>query len=393
MTWHVLDASSIWLKEFCSALSRQAPTICWSPVMKLTGMFENWHRDERLSDPNVVVRHFPLQRGYADWPASTIIQAPASIARMIRRSEKDLNNSPLICTTPYYAPVAERWPGPVVYYQTDLTVKYDGVNPDQVRALDRRLCKIATIVCPNSQRIADYMVNDAQCDPSKISIVPNATREANLYTKCPNGPGELLEDIADLPRPIAGVIGNLAANMDWSFLRGLVDRTPDVSWVFVGPLSMPIRERDQSEAREELVRRASAQANRGYRIRFVGSKPYGDLQAYARSFDVAVLPYMRKEPTFSGSSTRFYEHLAACRPMISTRGFAELLHKEPLLRLVNTAEEAAAFLEDLRCMDFVDGHEHSRWIASRKGTWEERASSVVHALEKVVEPQLVTALR
>ena len=35
------------------------------------------------------------------------------------------------------------------------------------------------------------------------------------------------------------------------------------------------------------------------------------LAAYARAFDVAVLPYRRVEPTYSGSSTRFYEHLAA----------------------------------------------------------------------------------
>src|ERR1035438_206201 len=86
--------------------------------------------------------------------------------------------------------------------------------------------------------------------------------------------------------------------------------------------------------------------SRGGRVVFTGGKRYGDLQAYARSLDVAFLPYQRrKEPTYSGSSTRFYEHLAACRPMISTRGFEELLHKEPLLRLVDRADSGAS----IRC--------------------------------------------
>ena len=33
--------------------------------------------------------------------------------------------SALVCSTPFYAPVAERWPGPVVYYVTDMTAQYD----------------------------------------------------------------------------------------------------------------------------------------------------------------------------------------------------------------------------------------------------------------------------
>jgi glycosyltransferase involved in cell wall biosynthesis len=112
-------------------------------------------------------------------------------------------------------------------------------------------------------------------------------------------------------------------------------------------------------------------------------KPYGELQAYARCVDVAVLPYRKKEPTYSGSSTRFYEHLAAGRPMVATRGFAELLEKEPLLTLVDTADEMAAALEHLRSLDFRDGHEAERWEASKQGTWEERA----RAMRATIQPR------
>ena len=186
-------------------------------------------------------------------------------------------------------------------------------------------------------------------------------------------PAELPPDAADLARPVAGVIGNLAANMDWVYLQGLVARTPEFSWLFVGPHAMEVPEPDQRAARESLLAH-------GGRVRFIGSRPYGALQSYARSFDVAILPYRRKEPTYSGSSTRFYEHLPACRPMVATRGFEELLHKEPLLSLSDCPEESAGILAELKQRDFRDGHEPARWEASRTGTWEARAATVVNAL-------------
>ncbi len=276
-------------------------------------------------------------------------------------------HSPLICSTPFYAPVAERWGGPVVYYSTDLTAEYEGIDGAQVRELDRRMCHVARAVCPNSIRIAEYFVRESGCDPAKITVVPNATRESNVAPKPLLEPGALPHDIRDVPRPIAGVVGDLSGNMDWNVIAETMQRTPELNWVFVGPTTRTIMDREQNSGRERVMRG---------RARFVGPKPYGELQGYARSFDVAVLPYRKKEPTYSGSSTRFYEHLAACRPMVATRGFAELTEKVPLLRLADTGEEVAAELHRLSETGYRDGLETARWEASTKGTWEERARAL-----------------
>jgi len=386
-TWHVLDARSIWIKEFSAALAQSAPVCAWTPRITWTGLFSGKETAEMLNDPQLAMRTFPLQRGYARFPLSAAVRLGTTLTRRIERQTEERANSPLICTTPYYAPVAERWKGPVVYYQTDLTVGYDGVNPAQVRALDERLCRRAELVCPNSDRIAGYF-SERGCPPEKLTVVPNATRESNVLPKLDRTAGPLPPDSQDLPRPIAGVIGNLAANMDWIYLLALVERTPEFSWLFVGPTSMPVGQQDQSAARDTLLAR-------GGRIRFLGSRPYAALQSYARAFDVAILPYRKHEPTYSGSSTRFYEHLAACRPMLATRGFAELLRKEPLLHLADTPEESAHYLVRLRENNFADGHEQARWEASRQGTWESRADALMAALyerwsppQQAVLPQL-----
>ncbi len=361
--WQILDVGSIWMREFASALAEQVPVMAWQPEMVRAGLGTGTVRREQSSDPPLEVRRFALQRGYSRAPVRWIVRFERRVLRMLLAACPDAERSPLICTTPFYAPVAELWPGPVIYYATDLTVGYDGLDPEQVRGLDRRMCRAARAVCPNSRRIADYFVGDVGCHPEKIVVVPNATRESNVPEEPLLQSGELPGAIADLPRPIAGVIGNMAGNIDWVLLRGAIEQTPWLQWVFVGPVSKPLGDREQERARAWVRERG----------RFVGARPYGELQRYARSFDVAVLPYRKKEPTYSGSSTRFYEHLPAGRPMVATRGFAELLEKGPLLKLVDTPEQAAAVMDDLRTTGFRDGLEVARWKASQEGTWQERA--------------------
>ena len=371
--WQILDVGSIWMREFASAMARVQPVVAWWPEMRAAGAFQGWEREETIAEPALTVRRYPLQRGYARTPIQQVLPYQIGLLKRLRTHCAEEENAALLCSTPFYAPVAERWKGPVVYYVTDLTAGYASLDGEQVRALDRRMCRVATAVCANSRRLKAYMELEAGCSAEKITVVPNATRESNVAREPLLAPGPLPAELADLPRPIAGVIGNLSGNTDWQLLAPVVEATPWLHWVFVGP-TQRIEDRRQEQARKRVMQHP--------RARFVGAKPYGELQAFARAFDVAVLPYLKTEPTYSGSSTRFYEHLAACRPMLATRGFAELLEKPPLVELVDTAEEMIAGMERLRAAGFRDGLETARWEASREGTWEKRVQVLVGALER-----------
>lgn len=372
-TWQILDVGSIWMREFASAMSQTHPVVAWWPETRSLGAFERWERTETIADPSLEIRRFPLQRGYSRAPLRHLLPYQISLVKRLRLACAHEARSPLICTTPFYAPMAERWKGPVIYYVTDLTAGYDGLHTGQVIGLDRRMCRVAHSVCPNSNRLAGYLTREAGCAPAKITVVPNATRQSNVAPGPLLVPEALPEDIAHLDRPMAGIIGNLAGNMDWELLELAIAATPWLTWVFVGPSTMAIDEPEQAGARARILAL-------GGRVHFTGPKSYGDLQRYARCFNVAILPYRKKEPTFSGSSTRFYEHLAACRPMIATRGFAELLEKPPLLVLVDTAARMQAELDAMRRRGFSDGLESARWEASRRGTWEERVRTLTATL-------------
>jgi glycosyltransferase involved in cell wall biosynthesis len=342
----------------------------------MLGRFASKLRSVVVQDPAFEIVVFPVQRGYFSFPLQYVLHEHRRILKWLGRGVRDAGSTWLVCCYPHYADVAAEWPGPVVYYPTDLFARYAGRSYQNIEGMEKRMCQRASLVCPNSSRIAEYLIAQCLCDPKRIVILPNAARSANVLPAPTGAPFDLPDDCKDIERPVAGVIGNMGANVDWGLLREVVTANPWLSWVFVGPTLDQISDPDQREARAWLLAL-------GGRIRFLGPKPYGELKNYARSFDVAVLPYRKREPTYSGSSTRFYEHLAACRPILATDGFEELLHKEPLLKILRGPADWLEALAQLQRVRFHDGIEDQRWRQSHDETWETRAGCLRGAMMRL----------
>ena len=378
--WHLLQISDVLDLELATALAESVPVLAWEPRRTMRSLFIRPGEEPERTAPgsSLRLRKLPLLRGFSRFPMAQLSRLGPSVVDRLLEQTPDPANSPLICTIPHFAFVAEAWPGPVIYWLTDLIAAYAGMNPNHIIELDRRLCSVATLVCPNSQRLERYLVESAHCDPARITIVPNATRAANLLRQPPSVTAEDHPALRNVPRPIAGVIGNLSRNMDWLLIESTMAAAPTFSWVFVGPSVMSVDDPAQRAARQRVMDHRSSH--------FVGPQPYGALAAFARAFDVAVLPYRRCEPTYSGSSTRFYEHLAACRPMIATEGLEELTRKPPQLRLVYSAEEAASALNALAAVNFDDGLLDLRWRTSQRETWTTRAETIQESLQHQLAP-------
>ncbi len=372
--WHILAETSVPVAEFGLALSKLAPVCSWIPYMSFTGLLKRWPALPSAWGGAALHKvRFPLQRGYTRLPFGFGTGTFSKTLAMLTAHTADPSQSVLVCTSSFWARTAARWPGPVVYYATDLTTAYSGLSAKSVAAADRAMCAVANLVCPNSKRLAEYLQHQAGCAAGKIVLLPNATRAVNIRSSSSCAREALPDDVPRLSRPIAGVIGNMGDNIDWELVAFAMQQAPDYRWLFVGPLPRSLLTRRSQSKRAEVMRSPHAV--------FLGARPYDQLFRYARAIDVAVLPYNGIEPTYSGSSTRFYEHLAAGRPMLSTRGVEELLSKEPLLTLVNNAEELAGELRKLQAHP-GDGQEAIRCQASRSETWEARASSMQSALQE-----------
>jgi len=372
--FHVMDTSSVPAAAFTEALSRHVDTTAWIPEL-------SWFRDRAplpsyVRQPGLQTIKFSLRRGYQ---YDALNKAFGTIDNLYARMAgqcRDAARTALICTSPYWTPLAEQWPGPVIYYSLDYTYAYAGVSPARILQLDRRLCHKAVRVFPVSRRIGDYFISRAGCAPEKITVLPNATLSQNVRVEADGCAAHRPEELKDVEGPIAGVIGNMADNLDWTLLQDCIEMTPWMHWAFIGPYDSNVTDRTQRKARNAVMRHSLT--------RFIGARRYDQLQTYARCLDVAVMPYRRKEPTYSGSATRFYEHLAAGRPIIATPNVAELLDKEPLLKLVDSASRLVEELTHLRENDFCDEWCKARVQASCHETWDVRAQVVLHEMKSVV---------
>jgi len=374
----LLDLRTPWLVEFTRALASVTSVIAYSPQISLLGGLSG-RPVSTVLEPGLNVIRFPVRRGYFSRLGQFFFGQDRQILRWLKEVPESSGNDcvPLICCLPHYVRIAGAWAGPVVYYVTDLFRHYAGWNYRHIGRLERLMCQRADLMCPNSRRIAEVLVADGGANPERIVVVPNGVGRESLLAAPATAPAALPADVQQLRRPVAGVIGNLAGNMDWVMIEQAVRATPWLSWLFVGPYSMRVRDPEQRRGRAELLKQS------GSRVVFVGSRPVCDLKHYARALDVAVLPYRKAEPTYSGSSTRFYEHLAATRPIIASDGFAELLSKPPLLRIAGRWEELVQALEELRERQFRDGYEELRWVASQSETWEGRARTMLEAAGRV----------
>lgn len=121
----------------------------------------------------------------------------------------------------------------------------------------------------------------------------------------------------DLPLgPIVGYAGKLAQRIDDELVASVADALPHVSFVFIGPT-----------LEHGAVRRMRARRN----VMLLGDRPYEELPAYLRAFDLAWIPHRVGEGETGGDPIKLYEYWAAGRQVISTRidgsqGWAAQVH-------------------------------------------------------------------
>jgi UDP-galactopyranose mutase len=109
-------------------------------------------------------------------------------------------------------------------------------------------------------------------------------------------------DQAALPRPRLGYYGVIDERIDLDLVEMLADARPDWQIVFVGP----------------VVKIDAGMLPQRPNITYLGGKDYAELPAYARGWDVALMPFALNEATRFISPTKTPEYLAAGLPVVST---------------------------------------------------------------------------
>lgn len=113
---------------------------------------------------------------------------------------------------------------------------------------------------------------------------------------------EIPFDIDFVPRPILGFFGVVDERLDYELIRRMADEKPEWSIAMVGPVckvdpnSLP----------------------RGRNIYWLGGRDYESLPAYAKSFDLCLMPFALNEATEYINPTKALEYMATGTPIVST---------------------------------------------------------------------------
>lgn len=106
------------------------------------------------------------------------------------------------------------------------------------------------------------------------------------------------------PSPLIGYVGKLAERIDANLIKATADRSPDINFVFIGP----------------ILSRSAVRPLRGLRnVYLLGDRPYDRLPAYISHFDIAWIPHRVGEGETGGDPIKLYEYWAAGKQVISTR--------------------------------------------------------------------------
>lgn len=185
-------------------------------------------------------------------------------------------------------------------------------------------------------------------------------------------PGSVAPELVNLPRPVAGYVGQIADKIDYGLLEALADARPTWSFVFVG--NVWDNHRHQAAALD-------ARSN----VHFLGRRNFHDLPAYFRGFDVCILPHAITPLTRSMDPIKLYDYLATGKPIVST----PVAGVERFADVVHVGEGAGGFLTALeKALREPPDLRERRLRYAQENAWARRAEEMWSVLHSHLKEQV-----
>ncbi len=194
-------------------------------------------------------------------------------------------------------------------------------------------------------------------------LLPNAT-DPEFFEAAAEGTVPAAEELAGLPRPVLGFVGFLSPRLDFPLLEALARRRPQWTFAFVGP------ERRLGGAGEAFFGLPN--------VRRLGPRPASEIPGLYRGMDVCLVPFRRDEATRDADAIKFYEYLAAGRPVVATEASGAERVRE-FVRVATGPEAFERAIEEALARRDPGEVERGRAFA-RRNSWEARAGEVLSRL-------------
>jgi glycosyltransferase involved in cell wall biosynthesis len=197
---------------------------------------------------------------------------------------------------PSAAPVAGRLgESLLVYHVVDEFSAFSDASA-HVAELERRLLRRADLVIASSERL---LVAKRALNPRTV-LVRHGVDHAH-FARALDPALPVPEPLRALPRPVVGFFGLLADWIDLPLVRRVADAYPHASVVLLGKVATSLE--PLSGARN---------------VHVFGRRPYAELPAWCRGFDVALTPFRRNELALAANPLKAREYVAAGLPNVCT---------------------------------------------------------------------------
>lgn len=246
--------------------------------------------------------------------------------------------------------------GLLVYQRTDRYEEYPNVDGEVIKTYDRKLKALADLTV-----FANQMLFNQEASQCKKALYIDHGVDYEVFSTAEQNPYKP-EDIAKIPKPIVGYFGSINGHtVDIDFVNEVVKLLPEMSFVFVGNISVEIT---------ELWARKN--------VWLLGQKPYEQIQHYGKCFDVAIMPWCQNRWIEVCNPIKLKEYLALGKPVISTP-FPELQQYLDVVLVAKTPEEFAKHISHA-----LEKDNNEKIVARRKkvetASWNSKVQLLIKEL-------------
>lgn len=240
-----------------------------------------------------------------------------------------------------------------VYYCIDDYAAHPGVDSALIEQRDRELSATADLlfVAPPALLERKRTMNAA------ATYAPHGV-DVELFARAFDPATEPPAGARGLARPVIGYFGSLHEWIDLDLIEWLARARPQWTFLLIGYAAVD-------------VSALAALPN----VRLVGAQPYETLPAWAKAFDVALIPYRQTQQVKNANPLKLREYLATGKPVVSARN-AEIEKFAHVVAIADTREQFLAACEAALAGD-APGAASDRVAAVADQSWDNRVANVL----------------
>ena len=290
------DNRILWI----NAIANRMPTTSSKDVSRIYKKLRAFAEPVREVEPNIFVLN-PL--AFPSYGNKSILKINQSfLARQVKKAMRRMGFANVVnmVFNPAAGMIAGRLgESELIYYCVDEYTAFTGASRG-LKGIEDDLFRRADFVVVSAERLFD---SKKHFNPNTF-VIRHGTDWRHFRTALdPNL--QIPADVVDLPRPIIGFHGLLADWVDYELIKKAAEHFKDGSVVLIGKIAVDA---------EQKVKILNSIPN----VHFLGRRPYAELPAYCKAFDVALNPFAINELTLAANPLKVREYLAAGLPVVST---------------------------------------------------------------------------